>query len=203
MFKRFGICALAATTVLLAGSRVRADDAADIRASGKAFVEAFTAGDAAGAKKYAVTDAKSDKFLDIWSEIAKANKALTDAAVAKFGDAGNQVAASGGMGMQKPQILSHFENAKIDVSGDTAVVTPTTGKPVKMKKDGGRWKIDFTNDASFDRVDQQAAVLTKMAEANNKSAQEISSGKYSTVDEAKVGVRANLIAAIQNAIPRR
>jgi hypothetical protein len=203
MFKRLGIGVLAVAAVLMAGTKVRADATSDIKDSGRAFLDAMTAGDLPAMNKYSVTDDKSEKFLEVWSEVAKANKKMVDAAVSKFGDDGNQITNSSGMGMRKPQIIQHFENAKIDVNGDTAVVTPTTGKPVNMKKDGGKWKVDLTNQDQFAKIDQQVVFFHKMAEANAKSAQEISDGKYKTLDEAKAGVRNNMMEAIRSAMPTR
>jgi hypothetical protein len=203
MFKRFGICALAGTVVLLAGGRVHADATSDIKEAGKNFITAFADGDVAKAKKYALTDDKSEKFLDLFADLMKSNKKLVDAAVAKFGDAGNSIANSN-LGMaRKPQVMQSIDNAKIEVDGDTAIATPENGKPTKMKKDGGKWKVDLTNMSEFDNVDKQGPFFQKLAEANTKSAQEISDGKYQTLDEAKAGVRQNMMAAIRSMMPTR
>jgi hypothetical protein len=72
-----------------------------------------------------------------------------------------------------------------------------------MKKDGGKWKIDLTNNDDFAKVDQQSVFMQKLIESYNKSAQEVSDGKYKTLDEAKAGVRANMITAFQSVMPPR
>jgi hypothetical protein len=203
MFKRFGICALATAALLLTGTRVHADAAGDIKENAKKLTNAITDGDAATAKKYALTDEKSDKLLDMVCELTKSNKKLVDAAVSKFGDAGNQISAGGNPGMRKPQVMQSIDNAKVEVDGDTAVATPDSGKPSKWKKDSGKWKVDMTNMTELSNIDKQGVFFQKLSEANQKSAQEISDGKYKTLDEAKAGVRANMMAALQSVIPGR
>ena len=203
MYKRFGICALATAAVLLTGSRLHADATSDIKETGKKFLTAISEGDSATAKKYAVTDVRSEKFLDIFGGVVKSNKKLVDAAVSKFGESGNQITAMGNMGMRRPQVMQSIDNAMIEVDGDTAVATPEGGKPSKFKKEGGKWKVDLTNMTELNNVEQQAMFFEKITDANNKSAQEISDGKYRTLDEAKAGVRQNMMEAIRSVMPGR
>src|SRR5579872_718079 len=121
MSKTFRFAAVIAL-LLGAASYSRADDVADIRASGKAFARALTSGDAATAKKHAITDETTAKLLDVMVQVSVANKKLTDAAVAKFGDEGKTVFSPPGTSPQ--EIEKRMENAKIHVNGDTAIVEP-------------------------------------------------------------------------------
>jgi hypothetical protein len=204
MLKRFGRIAVAAaaTLVLFAGTHARADDVSDIKKSGKAFVEAVSAGDADGARKYALTDQDSDKFLDIMAEMSKSRKKLVDAAVAKFGDDGGKIVTGLGTMRGASQIIHDIDNAKIDVEGDTATVNSSgSGRPVKFKKVGGTWKLDLTALSDFSKINQQAPMMHKISESYDQSAEEITKGKYSTLDEAKAGVRQNMMAAVRGSIP--
>src|SRR5258708_7517224 len=153
----------AALTALLvtvcAAAFARADDVADIKASGRAFVTAMHEGDIAEAKNHAFTDERTEKLLEVMVTMTKARAVITDAAVAKFGDEGKTIVAQG----QSPAQLPHnYEDADIQVTGDTAIVTPKTGKPVKFKKDGG-WKVDFTALPNKDQLDKAVPMITAMS----------------------------------------
>ena len=169
-----------------------ADDAADIKASGLAFANAVHAGDIATAKEHAITDEKSGKLLEVMVGMTKARTVLTDAAVAKFGDEGKTIVAQGQPGSQLPH---SFDDADIQVMGDTATVTPKSGKPVTFKKDGD-WKIDFTALPNKEQLDKAVPMMTAMSTAMTETAAEIKDNKYSTVAEAKQAFHTKMAAAL-------
>jgi hypothetical protein len=198
MFKR---TCLAATLLMLVFSATssRADDTSDIRASGKAFAEALHDGDALNAKKYAFTDETSDKALDVMTELTHARKKLIDAAVDKFGDEGKNVVV-GGASMARTQAVStDFDGAKIDVHGDTATVASKDGadkRPAVFRKVSGIWKINLTKLADFTSITRNAAMMHNVSRSFLTSADEISGGKYKSVQEAKTAVQRNMVTAI-------
>jgi hypothetical protein len=180
--------------ITLATVYAKADDKADIKASGKAFRDAMVAGDAATAKKHLVSDEKSEKFVNTLVELVAARKKLTDAAVAKFGEDGKSIV--GQNRAPGPDMDGKFDDADIEVNGNTAIVTPKTGKPVTFKKDGGDWKIDFSEMAHQDQIERGLPIMGKMATVMKETAGEINDGKYDTVQAAKAGFHQKLAAAM-------
>jgi len=205
MFKRF-VLAAGLSALVFAGSAARADDLADIRNSGKSFAQALRDGDAVTAKHYAVSDPTTDKALDVMAEITKARKTLIDAAVAKWGDEGKNVTVGGPNESRTEAVQTDFQNAKIDVKGDTATVTSKEGtdsRPVYFKRDGGVWKIELAKLANFAQITRSASAVHMISDAYTATAGEIRDGKYKTVQDAKLGVRQNLQAAARKAAAAR
>ena len=89
-----------------------------------------------------------------------------------------------------------YDDADIEVNGDSATVTPKTGKPVMFKKDGGEWKADFTELAHQDQVERGLPLMAKMASVMKETAGEIGDGKYDTAQAAKAGFHQKLAAAM-------
>jgi len=198
------IVATAVVGVLLAAAVSRADDAADIRASARAFSQALSKGDTKTVRKYAFTDEAGGKFLDAVATQTGARKKLVDAAVDKFGPDGKTIDSQRSAVSDLAEIDKQLEGSRIVVNGDAATVTSNNGKPLKFKRDGGIWKIDFRetfNSRLTQQIDQVVGVLNKRAGAMEKTAAEIKEGKYKTVDEAKTGLFQNIAAAI--GVPRR
>jgi hypothetical protein len=184
--------------ITCAAAYVRADDKDDIKAAGKAFSEAMRNGDVATAKKHVLTNEKSAKFMEVVGDVTKAKKKLTDASVAKFGEDGKSIVNQNpGMVGNTPNDHA-FDDADIEVTGDTAVATPKTGrsKPVNFRKAGGEWKLDFTSVASETQIERGLPIMQKMATAMNDTATEISDGKYESVESAKMGLRQKMMAAL-------
>lgn len=190
--------ALAGLILAGAATTVRADAKEDIKASGAAFANAINKGDAKDAKKYVLPNPDTDKFIDAMAPMSAAHKNLVDAAVSKFGEEGKTIA--GGRGPQGPQYTAKdFDNAEIDINGDTAIVRAKNGggKPVTFKKQDGTWKIDF---AEFmppkPQLERMLQILPKMATAMNDTATEIKDGKYQTVLEARRGLGQHMAQAM-------
>ena len=101
-------------------------------------------------------------------------------------------------GPQTPQYTAKdFDDAKIDVHGDTATVTSKNGgKPVNFKKEGGTWKIDLAEAIPHQQLDRVVEMMPKMATAMNDTTSEIKDGKYQTVVEARRGLGQHMAAAM-------
>lgn len=193
--------------VACAASTARAGDKDDIKASGQAFAKAVQEGDVQEAHKYAITDDASSKFLDVLVSLTKARKNMTDAAVAKFGEPGKSVfAGRTNLSANGPdEIAKRMDSADIEIQGDTATVTPKnpapgqrgqSAQPMVFKKEDGTWKLDFTKFPNKDRMPQELPMMEKMSSAMNETADEIKSGKYATVQEARSGFIQKVRAAI-------
>ena len=129
--------------------------------------------------------------------LAGARTKLIDASVAKFGEQGRSImGATRGPGT--PQYTAKdFDDAQIDVHGDTATVTSKNGgKPVTFKKEGGSWKIDLAEAIPHQQLDRVVQIMPKMTTAMNDTAGEIKEGKYATVVEARRGLGQHMAAAM-------
>ena len=133
--------ALAAVILAGAAASVRADAKDDIKESGASFANAVNKGDAKEAKKYILPDPDAEKFIDALVPVSAARTKLVDASVAKFGEQGKSIMGPA-RGPQTPHYTAKdFDEAQIDVQGDTAIATAKNGgRPVKFKQEGGTWK---------------------------------------------------------------
>jgi len=189
----FASALVAAMFVVCSATFARASAEDDIKASGKAFVEALFKGDGAAARKHAITTEDGGKMVDAMAQMMHGRKELFDAAVAKFGDAGKEI-LPGQMFARTPDWDAQLKDAKIDVMGDTATVTTAKNqtRPAKFKKEEGRWKLDLTD--TFKQPEQArnpasgAAGLEKFGKVMSETAGEIKDGKYASVQEARTAM---------------
>ena len=200
MRRPFTSTLVAAMFVACAATFARASAEDDIKASGKAFVEALLKGDAAVARKHAITTEEGGKMVDAMASMMHGRKELVDAAVAKFGDSGKEI-LPGAMFARTPDWEVQLKDAKVDVTGDTATVTTekNPNHPTKFKKDGGLWKVDLTE--QFKQSEQArnagsgAAGLEKFGKVMSETAGEIKDGKYASVQEARTAMFQKMGAA--------
>jgi hypothetical protein len=184
-------------------SFARADAKEDIKSSAQSFAKALQAGDAAEAHKYAITNDQSSKLLDTMAHLTKAHKKMTDAAVAKFGDEGKTLMGGPNPAMRGPeQIAKDMNDADIQINGDTATITPKAGQPgqpgqsVTFKKEKGVWKIDFTQFPNQERMQQGLPMMEKMSTVMSETGDDITAGKYKSVQEARMGFIQKMRAVI-------
>ena len=192
--------ALAAVVLMSGAAFVRADDKDDIKKSGQAFAKALHEGNAKEAKTYTASGPTNEKFIDVLVPVTQASAKLTDASVAKFGDEGKTI-IGGGRGPGAPQYSNSpkdFDDAQIDVQGNTAKVTPKTsgGKALTFKKEGGMWKVDVADTLTADQVDQIVAFMPQITTAMNQTTGEIKDGKYQNVADARQGFGRHVAAAM-------
>jgi hypothetical protein len=159
------------------------------------FGRAVEAGDVAQAQAVTITDAPTKELLAAMVPLVGAMKKLDAAAVAKFGEAGKNVAGSDSPGAQ---FAGQFKDAEVKETGDTATVTPKKGaEPLMLKKVGGEWKVDLAAMTKGPNDAQAMAMVLPMFKQMTKSAEEttveITSGKYKTVDEAKKAFNAKMM----------
>ena len=188
---------VAALVVLFGVTSARADDRDEIRKAAEGFVKALQEGSTKDAHKYAATSDKTDKYLDAVVEITAARSKLVQASIDKFGDEGKSIAGAARAPMGVQFNKKDFDEADIEVSGDTAVVKPKTGqRSAKFKREAGEWKFDFADLPNAEQLSRQAPLMSKTAGAMKETAEEIKDGKYKTADEAKQALREKMLAAV-------
>jgi hypothetical protein len=191
---------LAALIVLAcAASLTRAGDKEEIKESAISLSKALAAGDGATARKYVVKDENSDKMVDALAEISKAAKGLQDAAVAKFGEEGKDIAGQGmGQMARTDADFKDFDESRLTINGDTATIAPkdSRGRTTIFKKMDGTWKLDLTVMPNAARAAQGSTIMSKVAGVMTDLAGEIKAGKYATVQEARQAYYQKLAATM-------
>ncbi len=185
MLKHTTIFAAVIIGMMAIGAPVRGADVDDVKAAALAFAKALENGDAAAAKDACVGTEKELAMVDGVVNVMGAMKKMGKAATDKFGDAGKALIQD--QGNPGEQMAKELENANIKVDGDTATVTGKGEKeePLKMKKVGGKWKLDLSAMPGKEDMEKASGMFAGMAKAANETAADISAGKYKTVDEAK------------------
>ncbi len=113
-----------------------------------------------------------------WAQI----QAFVDALDARFDrDQVNQSFL--GLGLMFPTNWIGWDRAKVEVRGDTAVVTDGIHGQ-KMIREDGHWKAYF-DDWDDKTVAKMLAVAEPVAEAMRRTTPEIRAGKYKTLDEVE------------------
>jgi hypothetical protein len=172
-------------------------DTSTPKATVKTFADALNRGDAAAVK--AVTINVDPKFIDIMTSLVSSNKALENAAVAKFGADGNGLA-------EDSKILGNIDKsldtAEIKEEGDTATVkTKDSPEPLTLKKVDGQWKIDFAQAKHVptkEEITQMEPMFNAMLDVNKQLVSDISAGKYKTAGEAKQAKQEKMMAAMMS-----
>jgi len=170
------------------------------KAAVKTVADALRRGDAAALKNATING--DPAFIDMMASMMSSTKTLTDAAVAKFGDAGKTISNS-----KMPDFDKSLDNADVKEEGDTATVTPKdgNGEPVKLKKVDGQWKMDFAQAPhmpSKAEMDQMGPMFNSMVDANKTTAADINAGKYKSVEEARQGLSQKMMAAMMSNGPK-
>jgi hypothetical protein len=182
------LCAFLVAPVALAQEKT---DASTPKAAAVAFFKAMERGDVAAAKSMATGSDKQLGVLDVMVPLVQGFKQLERSAVKKWGDDGRktliqQSGSSGGLDFDE-----QVKNAKEEVNGDVATITPPDAKdtkkdPIKLKKVGAAWKLDMAA-ISADGIDDPTNRLrmTSMADIARQTATEIDAGQYPDAAAAK------------------
>jgi hypothetical protein len=172
--------------VVFTGQIARADDAADVKAAARAFVEAAQIPDVAKMKQ-SVTSA-SGAVIDSMAAYITASQKMNAAAQAKFNQNVQENPFS-------PQLLEKYDGADVKVDGDTAILTPKTEAnskspqppPLTFKRENQGWKLDMM--ASGLPAETLNKGYLARASAALETAGEISDGKYASVGDARAAYR--------------
>lgn len=184
---RWSFCGLLMLVVL--GGCGPGEDYSSPKSAARTFYIALVRGNAEMAKA-AVADVRQQQVLEEMRGLLEGILAAQQAAVAQFGQSGNQV--SGGL-----PSLEDLEQAQERIEGESAVLSsPGEGAmQVHLRKVGGSWKVDLF--ATFAMSPESAqSTLRSAAKAIEPVAQEIKSGRYKTAEEAEGALRRSLEKSI-------
>lgn len=186
------ICVLAlfvAARVAVAGP-----DLSSPKSAAMSFAKALEAGDAATAKASAVATEEEGKFIDVMAGMMSGMLKLKAASIAKFGDAGKDIAGSS----DDVEISKQIETAEVKEEGDVAtlITKKDEGKPLQLKKVGGEWKVDISSMTQGEDVSKAMPLFKAMSEAMTELTKEITDGKYADVDGAKTAFGMKMMAAM-------
>jgi hypothetical protein len=180
------------------GSSGGGTDLSSPKATMKTILDAMRRGDSATIQAASING--DPQVIDMMTKMGSGMSALRDAAVAKWGDAGKDIAGKG-----MPDFDKSLENADVKENGDTATVTPTdTKEPITLKKVSGDWKLDWSQAKglpSKDDVAKMAPMTGAMADAAKQTADEIKAGKYATVTDAQNALQQKMMASMMSKMP--
>jgi hypothetical protein len=197
----------------LGASWARGTEESDVKAAAKAFANALAKGDADLTRQNAISDEVTVSIIVNLAPVVTASHRLHDAAVAKFGKDGEELAPNPGANMSDWSKRADQSVAKI--AGETATLTPKPDQPtkagtpaeqplpLKFKKEGGQWKVDLSGMSTAAQMKQTAPRYKAIAQGMNLTADEINAGKYKDAKLATAALTHNVNAAMldQNATP--
>jgi hypothetical protein len=210
MARRFTpVIALLAFLLVGRAPIARAADDSTPKGAAESFFKALETGDADKAKALATGDEKQMKMLDLLVPLVGNFKKMEQSAVKKWGEEGKKILQGDGPGSAPSfDMDSELKNAKVEEKGEVATITPAKkeeGKesdPMKLKKVGGKWKIDMAAMPNSEGMDDPNAqkVLKGMGDIAKTMAGEIDQGKYKTVLEAKEAFGQKMLPLIFGAL---
>ena len=199
-------CLIALLSLACFASAARASDESDVKDAAKAFANALAKGDADQAKQYATSDDVTVAVITNLSPVVSASNRLHDAAVAKYGKDGEELAPNPAANMS--DWSKHADESIAKVTGNSATLTqkeepPKQGsnppkerpEPLRLKKDGSQWKVDLSTMASPAQMKSTAPRYKAVAQGMNTTTDEINAGKYKTAKEAKAALQQNIQTA--------
>ncbi|MDB5321686.1 MAG: hypothetical protein JWN40_3317 [Phycisphaerales bacterium] len=176
-------------TVSLCAGRALADDKEAVGKGAKAWAMAMMEGKPDEMKAHSIG---SEEELARWEGMSKmmaAFRKLGDAAKAKYGEDGAII----GRMFRTPDFSQLQAESKIVITGDDATITGKDSKVMKLKKDGGEWKVVLASLNDSGKMDPKQ--VTAMADAASATADEIKDGKYGTNQEAMMALAKKMAAA--------
>jgi hypothetical protein len=189
MKRIFSLAAVAMVALSFCGGRTLADDKEDVGNGAKAWTTAMMAGNAADMKAHSIGTAVEVARWEGMSKMIASFKKLGDAATAKYGEEGAMI----GRMFKTPDFSQIQAESKIVVTGDDATITGKDSKVMKLKKDGGEWKVVLSSMNDSGKMDPKQ--VSAMTEAVSATADEIKDGKYPTYREAMVALGQKMSAA--------
>ncbi len=172
----------------LSAGRALADDKEAVGNGAKVWATAMMDGKADDMKAHSIGSAEDLARWEGMSKMIGAFKKLGEAAKAKYGEEGAMFSR-----MFKTPDFSQIQESKIVATGDDATITGKDGKVMKLKKDGGEWKVVLASLNDSGKMDPKQ--VTAMTDAASTTADEIKDGKYATNQEAMMGLAKKIAAA--------
>ncbi|HEY8747388.1 MAG TPA: hypothetical protein VIM11_05405 [Tepidisphaeraceae bacterium] len=186
--------------VLWAHSSLFADAQPDLSSPKKAataFALALQKGDFAALKGVTTGGADDYKLMQSVTGMTAAANKLHDAIVSRFGaEEGKKIPLTTG---EPGDIPRQIEESDEKVEGNSASITKkgaAAGNSVKLKKDGGVWKVDLSQFPQKDQIVLQAPMLDTTGKVLAQAATDVSAGKYKSATEASQDVQQRMMAAM-------
>jgi hypothetical protein len=167
-------------------------------AAAKSFVDALEKGNADAAKAAAVATPEQATALEAMSEAMSGFRKLNEAAVARWGEAGKQVAGD----MQDMDISAKLDKATVSVEGDTATLRTEDeeDEPLKLRRVDGQWKVDLSAMMGDEDISQAVPMFRAMGKAAREVGGEIAEGKFQTAEEAQQAMAMRMLGAMFGAM---
>jgi hypothetical protein len=174
-------------------------DASTPKAAMKSLYAAVQRGDAATIRQLlSVQNDPDQQIASSYADLILAGKRLGDITLQKFPGSSNPFA----QGTLLPEDAAKIDSADVNVNGDSAKLKfADQQSPIVLKHGGDGWRIVIEQDQDTPkRRADQLFLLKGMADAMNKSADEINADKYATVEDAESAVKNRLGAIVSKAL---
>jgi hypothetical protein len=169
------------------------------RLAARSFYEAVDRGDEQALRQILVSGTQSERELaEAYSKLIVGAKRMADAAKKRYGDSADALASGAYPAIE----IEKLNSAAVNESGDSATVqTPEMKQPMKFRRTPAGWQLtldDFTQDDQ--NLKAQIAVISDVAIVFARLADEISQGRYATVQDAESAFAQNVSEAMTRTV---
>ena len=149
--------------------------------------------------------AEEEKSLAQFCEFVGVTVAFEEALKKEYG-ATAAPAGPGSAGLDELKDAKWLDEAKVDVSGDTATITKQDGKnPVELVKDGGVWKVKGANFAgqstSAEDAQKRDAFFRAMIDSHKAAMAKIGQPGY-TAQKVRAEAAGGMFGAMMQGLPK-
>lgn len=178
-----------------------AADASTPKAAAKSLRAALTIGDADAIRQLLHVENDPDgKLVDAYAKLVLAGKQLADAAKQKFPGASDPFT----QGAIAPEDAALIDAATESIEGDRATLTITARtQPMQLRRIDGAWKVLVSEEpsgATEKHRAEQMALITALAGAMTRVAEEIAADRYDDAAAAEAALKEQLGAVIAKAM---
>lgn len=153
-------------------------DGTSPKAAYRSYIEALGAGKLDDLKAASVTTPQHVKMLEGLLSYMKADKTFRDAVVKAYPVAAKKLPDP------TKETLSSLDNAETKIEGDSATLqTKQSGDPVKLKKDGTKWKVDLVSMYPAESLDDVMTFHKAMAGVMEDMLPDVEARKYKDFDD--------------------
>ncbi len=201
MTKRSQGMALVLTLMLLAGCEKpkSGPDLSTPKAAAITFTRALEQGDTTTALAAANAGGIERDLVEAMAESSSGLKILEKAANAKFGDDAKRMNTLRG----PSNIVSLLMDADVDENGDRAKVVSKNGQDsLQLQKTNGQWKVDIGALVRGQDISHAVPMFVAAGQATRKVADDINSGKCTTVDAALMEMATEINARMPGRHPQ-
>jgi len=174
------------------------DSGAPPRSAARAYLEAVLRGDAGSALALVADPSDADRFVvRAHAASADALRRLEDVATSRFGARGDL-----GIAARHRRLLASLDHAPLEVSGDRAVLHPEGGKPFRLRRVLGKWKVESPAERLTGEEQRALERTLKETEAAAQDlAGQIRARAVKSAEEAREALRKALGQGQQEGVP--